>query len=244
MRRDSEHLVMVLGGHELHPRPDGFPQRRDLLHRVALGELGRGQDAPAPSEQPVHRGGGSRPLRPGDRMSGDEPLHVEMGPDHPDNLALDRADIGHDCITTKAERYGACGLAACADRHAHDDQVGVPNRRRRVRGRLVHQLEGQRLEAVLPRSRRDQTRGKAEAAHIAGEGPVDEADADKGDLVEQRLQPTRRAVRFHLIDAGRTGHHQRGDAVLVLRLSLSRSARRKAISRLCSALRRGSQWVW
>jgi hypothetical protein len=104
-----------------------------------------------------------------------------------DNRALHRADVGENCARRKMRRDHACDLAASADRHAENDEIGARHGLREIGGRFIGYAELTHARAHLFRGvARGDPRRSAIGARAARDRRADEAEADQRDLLEDR----------------------------------------------------------
>ena len=152
MAGDGEHQIVMLGVHDLDIGAAGAPEIFELLHRLGIAVGQRRQDAPAIGEEFGKARFRARLLGAGHRMARHEmDVRRQMRRDIADDRRLDRADIGDDRAFLESRADLARDLAAGADRHAQDDEIGIAHR---CRGTLMHAVDKPDLDRLGARRRR------------------------------------------------------------------------------------------
>ena len=203
MAGDGEHEIVVLGVivSTLEPSArQNCASRSTAAGRCRAAALGCTSD----DEELGEAGIGSGLLGAGHRVAGDE-MHTfrEVRGDVAHDRRLDRADIGDGGAGALMRARCRRDVAAGANRHAEDDEIGVVDRRGLVSMTLSARPSSTRLRA---RRRRAAVATICSASALraggAGDRGADQADADQGHALESRGAHVLPSLRHELGERG------------------------------------------
>ena len=141
MRRQCQNLVVIVGIHTFADRPhrgDKTLKSDDLFIRHLTGD----HKPVAPLEEVGESGRGARMLGPGKRMRRQPvDMALQMRRDIPDHRPFGGAGVGQHRPVLHRRNDSGRQRANSADRHRHDDKIGICDGSDRIVGEAVHEFQ-------------------------------------------------------------------------------------------------------